>query len=80
MSILVLADMHLEEVVDRLHLVGLGKAIRNACKDADLMIITSDLTDNAVQKWPTALFWLGSLWTAAQTTLPIILRIKNLPV
>lgn len=55
MSILVLADLHLDEIADRQHLVGLGEAIRTVGKDAELMIIAGDLTESAIQRWPTAL-------------------------
>jgi 3',5'-cyclic AMP phosphodiesterase CpdA len=59
MPLLLLSDLHLDEVTDRQHLERLAEAIREADKSADMMIIVGDLAENAIQNWPKALRWLG---------------------
>ena len=67
MKILVLADLHLDEITGREYLHQLGEAIRHAGADADAMIIAGDLTEAAAEKWPDALRWLGTLFPPAKT-------------
>lgn len=67
MRLLVLADLHLDEVTDPHHLAALSDAIRETGKGADLMIVAGDLAESAIQNWPKALHWLGRLYPSAQT-------------
>jgi 3',5'-cyclic AMP phosphodiesterase CpdA len=67
MRLLVLADLHLDEVTDPHHLAALSDAIGKAGKGADLMIVAGDLAENAIRNWPKALHWLGRLYPLAQT-------------
>lgn len=69
MKILVLADLHLDEILDRAFLDRLGSTIRDVGQDADALIIAGDLTEGAVQKWPDALRWLGTLYPSSKTVL-----------
>jgi len=67
MRLLVLADLHLDEVTDPHHLAALSDAIGEAGRGAELMILAGDLAENAVGNWPKALRWLGRLYPSAQT-------------
>jgi len=67
MKILVLADLHLDEITDREYLHHLGEAIRYAGADAEAMIVAGDLTEAAAEKWPDALRWLDTLFPPAKT-------------
>ena len=67
MKILALADLHLDEIQDRDILRRLGEAIREVAQEADLMIVAGDLAEDAIQNWPSALRWLGTLYPAGQT-------------
>lgn len=67
MKLLVLADLHVDEILDRDYLVCLGEAIKHVGQEAELMIIAGDLTDAAANKWPSALRWLGTLYPPAKT-------------
>lgn len=67
MRLLVLADLHLDEVTDPHHLAALSEAIGEAGRGADLMIVAGDLAENAVLNWPKVLRWLRRLYPAAQT-------------
>lgn len=67
MHLLVLADLHLDEVTDPHHLAALADAIGEAGKGADLMILAGDLAENAARNWPEVLRWLGRLYPSAQT-------------
>ena len=67
MQMLVLADLHLDEILDRAYLDHLGTAIHEAGQEADALIIAGDLTEDAAHKWPDALRWLGTLYPAAKT-------------
>lgn len=69
MKILVLADLHLDEILDRDTLIRLGEAIKLVGRDADAMIIAGDLTQHAVSKWPRAIRWLGNHYPAAKTVI-----------
>jgi len=67
MKILVLADLHLDEITDREYPHHLGEAIRYAGADAEAMIVAGDLTEAAAEKWPDALRWLDTLFPPAKT-------------
>jgi 3',5'-cyclic AMP phosphodiesterase CpdA len=67
MKMLVLSDLHLDEILDRAYLNHIGTAIHEAGQEADALIIAGDLTEAAAQKWPDALRWLGTLYPAAKT-------------
>lgn len=67
MKILVLADLHLDEITNREYLHHLGEAIRHAGAEAEAVIIAGDLTEAAAERWPDALRWLGTLFPSAKT-------------
>lgn len=67
MKILVLADLHLDDITDRDLLHRLGAEIHNVGKEADAMIIAGDLTEHAAHKWPRAIKWLGKHYPSAKT-------------
>lgn len=69
MKMLVLADLHLDEILDRAYLDHLGTAIHEAGQEADALIIAGDLTEGAAHKWPDALRWLGTHYPAAKTVI-----------
>jgi predicted phosphodiesterase len=69
MKLLVLADLHLDEISDRDLLDHLGDEIRDAARGVEALIIAGDLAEVAARKWPHALRWLGSLVPAARTVL-----------
>lgn len=69
MKLLVLADLHLDEITDPTVLTRLGAAIRTVGQDADLLIIAGDLTEAAEYRWPQAIHWLGTHYPTAQTVL-----------
>ena len=69
MKILVLADLHLDEILDRDILIRLGEAIKLVGRDADAMIIAGDLTEHAASKWPRAIRWLGNHYPIAKTVI-----------
>lgn len=67
MKILVLADLHLDDITDRDLLHRLGAEIHNVGKEADAMILAGDLTEHAAHKWPRAIKWLGTHYPSAKT-------------
>jgi len=67
MKILVLADLHLDEITDREYLHRLGEEIQLAGQQADAMIIAGDLTEQATHKWFSAIRWLGAHYPLAKT-------------
>ena len=67
MKLLVLADLHLDEVSDGDVLTRLGDAIQGAGAQADALIIAGDLIEAAVRNWPSAIRWLGRHYPAART-------------
>lgn len=69
MKILVLADLHLDEILDRDSLIRLGEAIELVGQDADAMIIAGDLTELAASQWPSAIRWLGSHYPVSKTVI-----------
>lgn len=69
MKILVLADLHLDEITDRYYLRHLGEAIRDAGAEAEAMIIAGDLTEAAAERWPKAIRWLGTLYPSSKTVI-----------
>lgn len=69
MKILVLADLHLDEILDRDFLSSLGEEIAYVGQEADALIIAGDLAEAATDKWPSAIRWLGTLYPAAKTVL-----------
>lgn len=69
MKILVLADLHVDEITDPEYLHRLGVAIQDAGKGADAMIVAGDLTEHAAEKWPPALRWLGTLYPLSKTVI-----------
>ena len=69
MKILVLADLHVDEITDPDYLRRLGEVIRNAGKDADAMIIAGDLAEHAAETWQPALRWIGTLYPPAKTVI-----------
>ena len=69
MKILVLADLHVDEITDPEYLHRLGVAIQDAGKGADAMIVAGDLTEHAAEKWPTALRWLGTHYPLSKTAI-----------
>lgn len=69
MKLLVLADLHLDEIADPEYLRCLGQAIYGAGQDAEALIVAGDLAEDAAEKWPQALRWLGSLYPAEKTVI-----------
>ena len=69
MKILVLADLHLDDITDRDVLHRLGEEIHYAGKEADAMIIAGDLAENAAHKWPSAIRWLRTHFPSAKTVI-----------
>jgi len=69
MKILVLADLHVDEIWDREFLIRLGEAIEYVGQDADLMIVAGDLAETAASTWPSAIRWLGTLYPSAKTVI-----------
>lgn len=69
MKLFVLADLHLDEIVDPEYLCRLGTAIHEVGQDADAMIVAGDLTEAAAQKWPDAIRWLGTVYPVANTVI-----------
>ena len=67
MRLLILADLHLDEITDVELLRVLGEEIASASKDADALIIAGDLTDAAESRWPDAIRWLGKHYPTQQT-------------
>lgn len=60
MKILVLADLHLDEITDLALIHRLGEEIQQAGQEADALIIAGDLTEHAAHKWSSAIKWLGT--------------------
>ncbi|WP_157994741.1 hypothetical protein [Paracoccus tegillarcae] len=54
MKILVLADLHIDEIAAPAFLTGLGEAMRSASRDAEATIIAGDMAEAAEIKWPGA--------------------------
>lgn len=69
MKVLVLADLHLEHILDREYLIRLGEAIEYVGQDADALIIAGDLTEFAAEKWRGAIRWLSTLYPSSKTVL-----------
>lgn len=69
MKVLVLADLHLEHILDRDYLIRLGEAIEYVGQGADALIIAGDLTESAVKNWRSAIRWLGTLYPSSKTVL-----------
>lgn len=69
MKILVLADLHLDEVADKAVLRRLGEEIALAGQEADAMIIAGDLTEQAAQRWSNSIKWLGAHYPSEQTVI-----------
>lgn len=69
MKILVLADLHLDEVPNRDILKGLGEVIEHVGRDADVMIIAGDLTEHAAKTWPRAIRCLGAHLPTSKTVI-----------
>lgn len=69
MKILVLADMHLDDIADKAVLRRLGEEIALAGQEADALIIAGDLTEQAAHRWPGAIKWLGSHFPTAKTVI-----------
>lgn len=67
MKLLVLADLHLDEIADPEYLRCLGEAIHDAGQEAEALIVAGDIAEDAAEKWPQALNWLGSLYPAEKT-------------
>lgn len=68
-KLLVLADLHLDEITDKKLLRQLGQAICKVGRDADALIIAGDLTENALERWPGAIAWLGQHYPTSKTIL-----------
>ena len=64
-----LGDLHLDEITDPEYGQCLGEAIRAAGQDTQALIVAGDLTENAAEKWPQALRWLGTLYPAEKTVI-----------
>lgn len=69
MRILVLADLHLDEITDSAVLHRLGEEIQQAGQEADALIIAGDLTEHAAHKWPSAIKWLGKHYPTTNTVI-----------
>lgn len=69
MKILVLADLHLDEITDKKLLRTLGEEIARAGSEADALIIAGDLTEQAAHRWPGAIKWLGAHFPTAKTVI-----------
>ena len=67
MKLLILADLHLDEITDVEVLRALGEAIACVGQEADALIIAGDLTEAALHRWPSAIRWLGKHYPMAQT-------------
>ena len=67
MKLLILADMHLDEITDVEVLRTLGEAIARVGQEADALIIAGDLTEAALHRWPSAIRWLGKHYPTAHT-------------
>jgi predicted phosphohydrolase len=68
-KLFVLADLHLDDITDADFLARLGGAIFRVGREADVMIVAGDLAEFAVDKWPSALRWLGTLYPSAKTVI-----------
>lgn len=69
MKILVLADLHLDDITDRDLLHRLGEEIAHVGQEADALIVAGDLSENAPHKWPSAIRWLGAHYPSAKTVI-----------
>lgn len=69
MKILVLADLHLDEITDRDLLHHLGEEIAHVGQEADALIVAGDLAENAAHKWSSAIKWLGKYYPSAKTVI-----------
>ncbi len=69
MKILVLADLHLDELTDQDFRQRLGEAICDTGHQAEALIIAGDLTDRASKNWPDAIRWLGTLYPTLKTVI-----------
>lgn len=69
MKLLVLADLHLDDItnLDRLH--RLGAALGSIGKEANALIVAGDLAEFATHRWPDAIRWLGRHYPTARTVL-----------
>lgn len=69
MKILVLADLHFDEILDLDILSVLGEAIEHVGQEADAMIIAGDLSEHAATTWPSAIRWLGAHYPRSKTVI-----------
>lgn len=69
MKILVLADLHLDEISDKAVLRRLGEEIALAGQEADTLIVAGDLTEQAAHRWPKAITWLGAHYPSEKTVI-----------
>lgn len=69
MKILVLADLHLDEIADKAVLRRLGEEITLAGQEADALIIAGDLMEQAAHRWPSAIKWLGAHYPSDKTVI-----------
>lgn len=69
MKILILADLHLDEIADKAVLRRLGEEIARAAQEVDVLIIAGDLTEHAAQRWPSAIKWLGAHYPSDKTVI-----------
>lgn len=67
MKLLVLADLHLDEIDDQKVLRELGEQIEEVGKEADALIIAGDLAEEAVFRWQRAIRWLGTKYPTSKT-------------
>jgi predicted phosphodiesterase len=67
MKLLVLADLHLDEITDTELLRSMGEEIAYAGQDAAAMIIAGDLTEAATGRWRDAIRWLGKHYPTSKT-------------
>ncbi|MFC0278932.1 metallophosphoesterase [Falsigemmobacter intermedius] len=69
MKILVLADLHLDQISCSDFRNELGQAIEEAGREAEALIIAGDLTERAAERWPDAIRWLNQYYPSKQTIL-----------
>lgn len=67
MKLLVLADLHLDEITDAELLRSMGEEIAYAGQDVDAMIIAGDLAEAASGRWQDAIRWLGKHYPSSKT-------------
>lgn len=67
MKLLIIADLHLDEVADADTRRSIGEAIRIVGREADALIIAGDLCEAAMTRWPQAIRWLGTVYPTEKT-------------